>query len=219
MAIEPKELMKAPSFDGIGSFVYSRPGNGDWKPSYVIEFFGGQMSVEVDESEISNPPAPGTMFLVGGSIRHNGRNGTVSLIGSAKKQLAASPEGLSAEQWSQFARGVRVRGVGVVHSKDSVVVNRTTYSKVTLKWQGATHEFRRLTPEIYQSIPSAGKYVRFELSLSVKEERNETGQTGLLQFPALTAIKVEDLITGSVPSEAAATAGTPPKQPAPAGKV
>ena len=66
-------------------------------------------------------------------------------------------------------------------------------------------------------IPSAGKYVRFELSLSVKEERNETGQTGLLQFPALTAIKVEDLITGSVPSEAAAT--VPPKTTAPAGKV
>ena len=219
MAIEPKELMKAPSFDGIGSFVYCRPGNGDWKPSYVIEFFGGQMSVEVDESEVTNPPAPGTMFLVGGSIRHNSRNGTVALVASAKKQLAASQEGLSPEQLSHYVGGIRVRGVGIVHSKDSVVVDRTTYSKATLKWQGACHEFRKLTPEIYQRIPAAGKFVRFELGLSVKEERSESGQIGLLQFPSIASIKMEELTTGAIPSEAAATAGTPPKQPAPAGKV
>ena len=88
MAIEPKELMQAPRFEGIGSFVYCRAGNENWKPSFVIEFFGGQLSVEIDESEVSNPPSPGTMFLIGGTVRQNGRNGTVSLVSNIKKQLA-----------------------------------------------------------------------------------------------------------------------------------
>ena len=220
MAIEPKELMQAPRFEGIGSFVYCRPGNEEWKPSYVIEFFGGQMSVEVEESEVSSPPAPGAMFLIGGNVRHNARNGTVSLVSTVKKHLAASSDGMSQDQLEQYVRGLRIWGVGIVHSRDSVVMNRTTYNKATLKWQGATHEFRKLTPEIYQRIPSAGKYIRFDLGLSVKEERNQTGQSVLLQFPSLASVKVDELATGSVPSAAAtAAAGTPPKPPIPPAKA
>ena len=221
MAIESRELMQPPRFEGIGSFVYCRPGNEEWKPSYVIEFFGGQMTVEVDESEVHNPPVVGAMFLIAGNLRHNSRNGSVSLVSSVKKPLADSPESLTQAQMEQYVRGLQVSGVGIVHSKDSVSVNRQTYSKATLKWQGATHEFRKLTPELYQRIPSIGKYVRFELGLSVKEERNLTGQSVLIQFPTLASIKADELSTGSVPRGSAMApegsaappraAATPPK--------
>jgi len=213
MAIEPRELMQSPRFEGIGSFQYCRPGNEEWKPSYVIEFFGGQMSVEVDESEVHNPPSVGAMFLIGGNLRHNSRNGSVSLVSSVKKPLASSPESLTQEQMEQYVRGLQVSGVGIVHSKDSVSMNRQTYNKATLKWQGATHEFRKLTPEVYQRIPAVGKYVRFELGLSVKEERNLTGQSVLVQFPSLASIKSDELSTGSVPRGSTASEGSaaPPR--------
>ena len=154
------------------------------------------MSVEVDESEVYNPPATGAMFLIAGNLRHNSRNGSVSLVSSVKKPLADSPESLTQAQMEQYVRGLQVSGVGIVHSKDSVSVNRQTYSKATLKWQGATHEFRKLTPELYQRIPAVGKYVRFELGLSVKEERNLTGQSVLIQFPPLASIKADELSDG-----------------------
>jgi len=54
--------MEAPMFVGLGKFVYSRPGNGDWPPSFMFEFFGGQMSIEVEESEVLNPPAVDSFF-------------------------------------------------------------------------------------------------------------------------------------------------------------
>ena len=215
MAIEPKELSQAPRFEGLGSFVFCRPGNEDWKPSYMIEFFGGQISVEVEESEVSNPPAPGTMFLIAGSVRHNGRNGTVSLVASVKKHVAASQDAFTAEQWEQYVRGLRIWGTGIVHAKDSVVMGRTTYNKATLKWQGATHEFRKLTPEIYQRIPSAGKFVRFDMGLSVREEKNPTGQLVVYNLPSLVSIKSDELATGSVPSSGVPKPPTPP----PANKV
>ena len=208
MAIEPRELLQAPRFEGIGSFVYCRPGNEEWKPAFVFETLGSQISVEVDESEVSNPPAAGTLFLVGGTIRHNRYNGSVSLVSSVKRSLGSTAENLPPEQMEQFIRGIRVWGVGIVHAKDSAVVNRTTYSKATLKWHGATHEFKRLTPEVYQRIPSAGKYVRFELGLSVREERNQTGQMVLIQFPSLKSVKLDELATGSVPAKPAVP---PPK--------
>ena len=208
MAIEPKELLQSPHFEGLGSFVYCRPGNEDWKPSYMIEFFGGQISVEVEESEVLNPPAVGTMFLIGGSIRHNSRNGSVSLVVSTKRFLSVSSDSLTQEQMQQYVGGLRIWGVGIVHAKDSVSMNRVTYNKATLKWQGATHEFRKLPPEVYQRIPSVGKYVRFDLGLSVKEERNQTGQSVVVQFPSLVSLKADDLATGSVASSAAASVGS-----------
>lgn len=222
MAIEPKDFAQAPCFEGIGSFVYCRPGNEEWKPSFVIEFFGGQISVEVDESEVHNPPAVGAMFLIAGTLRYHNRNGSVSLVSAAKRYMAVSLESLTMEQFEQYCRGLRVWGVGIVHAKDSVTVNRNTYNKATLKWRGATHEFRKLTPEIYQRIPSVGKYVRFDLGLSVREERNQMGQMVLVQFPSLVSIKADDLVTGSVASSAAGAAASsvagsvPPKPAAPA---
>jgi hypothetical protein len=213
VAIESKELVQSPRFEGLGSFVYCRPGNDEWKPSYTLEFFGGQLSVEVEDSEVSNPPAVGTMFLIGGNIRHNSRNGSVSLVTSSKKLVAASQDTLSPEQLELYVRGLRIWGVGIVHAKESVVMNRQTYSKTTLKWQGATHEFRKLPPEVYQRIPSVGKYVRFELGLSVKEERNQTGQSVLVQFPSLASIKQDDFALGSV--GASSSGGTVPPKPNP----
>jgi hypothetical protein len=210
MAIEPKELMQAPRFEGIGSFSYCRPGNEEWKPSFVFEFLGGQISVEVDESEVSNPPSVGTLFAVGGYIRYSTRNAAVSLVSTVKKPLGTTLESLSSEQMAQYARGIRVWGVGVVHSRDSATMGRVTYNRATLKWCGATYDFRKLTPEIYQRIPSAGKFVRFELDLSIREEKNTTGQLVLIHFPSLKSVSVEELSTGSVASSAAAKAAVPP---------
>ena len=209
MAIETKELLQSPRFEGLGSFVYCRPGNEDWKPSYTIEFFGGQINVEVEESEVLNPPAVGTMFLISGHVRHNSRNGSVSLVVSTKRFLAVSSESLTPEQMQQYVGGLRIWGVGIVQAKESVSMNRVTYNKATLKWQGATHEFRKLTPEVYQRIPGVGKFVRFDLGLSVKEERNPTGQSVVVQFPILVSLKMDDLATGSVASSAAASSVPP----------
>jgi len=211
MAIDRKELLQSPHFEGLGSFLYCRPGNGDWRPSYMLECFGGQVSVEVDESEVSNPPAAGTVFQIGGSIRHNGRNNTVSLVTSTKKQVGTSLEALSPEHFEQFARGLLIHGVGIVHAKDTAVVNRVTYNKATLKCQGATHEFRKLSPEIYQRIPMPGKYVRFDLGLSVREEKNITGQLVVFQMPSILSITAEEMAlpTNPVPPKPAA----PPPPP------
>jgi len=214
MAIEPKELMQVPRFEGIGKFLYSRPGNGEWKPSFAVEFFGGQVSIEVDESELQNEPAVESMFLISGRLRYNTRNASVSLVTSEKKFLSATPETLTQEYMERYVRGLRVWGVGIVHSKSSSVVNRVTYNKATLKWQGATHEFRSLPPEMYQRIPSMGKYVRFELGLSVREERNQSGQQVLIHYPSLALIQMDELVTGSVPSANAANAVKPPVPPA-----
>ena len=223
MAIERKELMEAPRFEGIGSFVYCRPGNDEWKPSYVMEFYGGQISVEVEDLEVSNPPVPGTMFLIGGRIRHNSRNATVSLVTETKKQLAVTWQDLTSEQMDIFVRGLRIWGVGNVHSKDSFTStgpSRQTYLKTTLRWHGSTHEFKKLSPEVYQRLPAPGKYIRFELGISVREERNRDGQMVVLQFPSLASVTVDELATGSVPSAAAtAAAGTPPKPPIPPAKA
>ena len=48
---------------------------------------------------------------------------------------------------------------------------------------GATHQFKKLSPELYQRIPTPAKgadrdpaYVRFELTRLVREERNTDGQ-------------------------------------------
>jgi len=202
MAIEPKELMQAPRFEGIGSFVSCRPGNEEWKPSFVFEFLGGQMSVEVEESEAANPPTVGALFAVGGHVRYNNRYGSVSLVSTVKKQLGATVESLSPDQMEQFLRGVRVWGVGIVHARTTSTMNRTTYSKATLKWHGATHEFRMLPPEVYGKIPSVGRYVRFELGISVREERIE-GRLTTVTYPSLKSAAFDDLATGSVAAKPA----------------
>jgi hypothetical protein len=76
-----------------------------------------------------------------------------------------------------------------------------------LRWQGATHQFKKLSPEVYQTIPSKG-YVRFELAMLVREERNLDGQMVVLQIPSLVAIQLDKLETGSVASSSTAAAGS-----------
>jgi hypothetical protein len=209
MAITPKELMQPPKFEGLGKFVYARPGNGEWAPNFVFEVWGGQVSVEVSESESANPPMVDTVFRLSGHVRHNGRNGTVALVATLKERLPDfSPE--------EFVKGLNIAGVGVVEAKSSTVMNRQTFWKVTLKWQGATHEFRKLSPELYQRIPGAGSYCRFGLGMLVRSERNLNGQMIVLQEPSLASIQVEEISTGSV------SAAPPPAKPAaaaPAAKV
>ena len=217
MTISHKELMQGPRFEALGKFVYARQGVDGRNPSFMFEFLGAQASIEVDEDEFLNPPALGSMFLVVGHVRRNGYNGAVSLVSESKKFVSASEDGMSAEHVSLFVAGLRIKGVGVVEAKSSTVMNRTTYMKVTLKWQGATNEFRNLAPELFQRIPSVGKYVRFELGLLVHEERNQTGQTVLIQKPSLVSVQLDELVTGSVPSGAVQQSLAP--KPAVAGKV
>jgi len=73
MAISANELMQPPRFEGLGKFVYARPGSGDWSPTYTFEFLGAQLNVEVEESEAANPPIPGTMFHIIGHLRSSQR--------------------------------------------------------------------------------------------------------------------------------------------------
>ena len=111
MGITTKELMQPPKFEGLGKFVYSRPGNGDWAPSFMFEFFGGQVSVEVEESESLNPPAVGSMYFIAGDLRRNPRNGSVSLAAKTHRFVAKDDESLSSEQLDQYVRGLSIRGV------------------------------------------------------------------------------------------------------------
>ena len=102
-----------------------------------------------------------------------------------------------------------ITGVGAVKDKQSTTMNRVTYLSATLEWQGSTHLFKKLPPEIYQRIPSpvVGKkvYVRFELTMLLRQENNGSGQMIMLQVPAITKIERDELETKSIPSSAAST--------------
>jgi hypothetical protein len=215
MGITPRELMQAPKFEGLGKFVYARPGSGDWSSSFMFEFFGGQVSVEVEESELLNPPAVGSMYLIAGDLRRNARNGTITLSAKAHRFVSSSEEGLSSEQMDQYVRGLLIRGVGVVEDKNSFQSTRqVAFLSATLKWQGATHKFKSLPPELFQRVPGKGSYVRFDLSMRVREERTLEGQTVVQQVPALEAIYLDKLETGSVPGPAAGSPTAKPVAPA-----
>ena len=72
----------------------------------------------------------------------------------------------------QYVRGLSIHGVGIVEDKQSFVIGRQpAFLSAMLKWQGATHQFKKLPPELYQRVPGKGSYVRFELSMRVREER------------------------------------------------
>ena len=201
MGITPKELMQPPKFEGLGKFVYSRPGNGDWGPTFMFEFFGGQVSVEVEESESLNPPAVGSMFFIAGDLRRNPRNASITLAAKSHRFVAENAESLSSEQLEQYVRGLSIRGVGIVEDKQSFQMpHQPAFLSAILKWQGATHKFKTLPPELFQRIPSKGSYVRFDLSMRVREERNLDGQLVVLQILSLEGIHLDKLETGSVPS-------------------
>jgi hypothetical protein len=220
MGITVKDLMQPPKFEGLGKFVYSRAGNDDWPATFTFEFFGGQLSVEVEEEELLNPPVVGSMFFISGDLRRNSRNGTISLAATGHKFVASSSENLSSEQMDQYVRGLSIRGVGVVEDKQSVVMGRQpAYLSAMLKWQGATHQFKKLPPELFQRIPGKGSYVRFELSMRVREERSREGQMIMLQIPFLESVTLDKLESGSV--SGVSSAAVPPVKPvaAPAGKV
>ena len=214
MGITPKELMQHPKFEGLGKFVYARPANGEWAASFTFEFFGGQVSVEVEESESLNPPAVGSMYFIAGELRRNTRNGTIALSAKTHRFVAANEDSLTAEQVEQYVRGFLIHGVGKVEDKNSFQPpgrQQSAFLSVTLKWQGAIHKFKSLPPELYQRVPGKGCYVRFELSMRVREERNLDGQMIVQQIPSLEGITLDKLETGSVPSS---SVGTPPAKPA-----
>jgi len=224
MAITSKELMQAPKFEGLGKYVYCRAGNGDWAPTYTFEFFGGQVSVEVEESEVLNPPVVGSMFFISGHVRRSNRNGSITLAATDKKFIVADSDLLSSEQTHQYCRGLLITGVGVIEDKQSAQIGRSpAFLSATLKWQGVTHQFKKLTPEMYQKIPSPGSYVRFQLGMLVREERNADGQMVVLQMPSLVSVQLDKLETGSVASASASAVpgsgvslGKPAAQSAPA---
>ena len=197
MGISARELMQAPGFSGIAKYVYCRPGNGDWPPSFTFEFFGGQVNVEVEESEVLNPPLVGSIFQISGYVRRSSRNGSITLTATEKKFISKDDSGMTGEQVELYVKGLPIRGVGTVEAKQSSTMNRESFLSATLRWQGATHQFKKLSPEVYQRIPVKG-YVRFELAMLVREERNQGGQMVVLQIPSLVWVEKEELQTGSV---------------------
>jgi len=222
MGITPKELVQAPKFEGLGKFVYARPGSGDWGPSFTFEFFGGQVSVEVEESESLNPPVVGSMFSIKGDLRRNARNGSITLSAKNHRLEASHEDAMTPEQWEQYVRGLLIRGVGVVEDKQSFQPsgrNQSAFLSAILKWQGAIHKFKQLSPELFQRIPSRGSYVRFELTIHVREERNQDGQMVILQIPSLQAIYLDKLETGSVAGPQAGVASAPVAKPVTPAKV
>jgi hypothetical protein len=165
MAIELKDILMGLRFEAYGTFTSLYvPDSEGRKPLFRYDFFGGLFSTEVEENEVVNPPLIGTAFHVLGKVRYNSYNGSIALVPEMKKQL---PE-LSAEQ---FVKGLRIWGAGVVEEKKQTTMNRNTFLKAAIKWQGGLHLFTGLTPEIFQRIPSRGQFVRFELGVDRKSTR------------------------------------------------
>ncbi|MDR2441861.1 MAG: hypothetical protein LBE12_21105 [Planctomycetaceae bacterium] len=202
MALDAKEIMLGVRFSGYGTFVSVYIPEGDGRnPIYRFEYLGGQFSVEVSESESLNPPEVGTAFFVQGRVRYNAYNGSIGLIAEEKKRLSD----FSAEQ---FVAGLRIFGAGVVEEKKSTVMNRQTFLRVAIKWQGGLHLFSGLSPELYQKLPQRGSYVRFELGVTSRSERTQGGQQIQLMVPMLVSVTPETLST-SVPKEPDRVAPTP----------
>jgi hypothetical protein len=200
MSIEVKDILLGLRFEAFGIFtsVYIPEGDGR-KPTYRFEYLGGQFSVEVDENEAVNPPPAGTAFHVIGKVRYNSYNGSIALVPETKKHL---PE-LSADQ---FVKGLKSWGAGVVEEKKQTTMNRNTFLKAAIKWQGGLHLFIGLVPEVYQRIPPRGQYVRFELGVTSHSERTQTGQQIQMMVPFLSVVSAETL-AGTTPKES--TPGIP----------
>jgi len=209
MPITAKELMQAPRFEGIGKFVYARAGSGDWGPTYTFEFLGTQVNVEATEMEVADPPLVGSMFFISGHIRSVQRSGTISFVPTEKRFLAKDADGLTEEQTFQYIQGLAIRGCCLVKEKKTSTVNRVTYLSAILEWQGCTFIFKNISPEIYNRIPTPviGTKVgaRVELTILLRQDRNQDGQVVMLQIPAITYITPDTVLTGSVPSAAAST--------------
>jgi hypothetical protein len=193
MAIEVKDITLGLRFEAFGNFmsVYVPDVEGR-KPVYRFEYLGGQFSVEVDETEILSPPPVGTAFHVLGKVRYNSYNGSITLTPEHKKQLQEiSPE--------QFVKGLRIWGAGVVEEKKQTVMNRNTFLKAAIKWQGGLHLFTGLSPEIYQRIPPRGQFVRFDLGVTSHSERTQSGQQVQMMVPFLVSVAAETM-SATVPA-------------------
>jgi hypothetical protein len=187
MAIEAKEIMLGVRFSGYGTFlsVYTPEGEGR-NPVFRFEYLGGQFSVEVSPTEAVNPPEVGSAFSVQGRVRYNAYNGSIALVAEEKKRLTE----FSAEQ---FVAGLKIFGAGVVEEKKSTVMNRQTFLRVAIKWQGGLHLFSGLSPELYQKLPPRGSYIRFELGVTSRSERTQGGQQIQLLVPMLVSVTPETL--------------------------
>jgi hypothetical protein len=207
MAIEAKEIMLGVRFNGYGTFasVYV-PDDAGRNPVYRFEYLGGQFSVEVNAEESVNPPAVGSPFYVEGRVRYNAFNGSIGLVAEKKKLLTE----FSAEQ---FVAGLRIFGAGVVEEKKSTVMNRQTFLRVAIKWQGGLHLFSGLSPEIYQRVPPRGSYVRFELGVTSRSERTQGGQQIQMMVPMLVSVTPETLASVTAPAKASEQVASPPPSP------
>jgi hypothetical protein len=88
-------------------------------------------------------------------------------------------------------------------------MNRNTFLKAAIKWQGGLHLFSSLTPEIYQRVPGRGQFVRFELGVTSHSERSQTGQQIQMMVPFLVSVAQEALAGITAPKEPPAS--VPPK--------
>jgi hypothetical protein len=197
MAIEAKEIMLGVRFNGYGTFMNVwTPEDPGRNPTYRFEYLGGQFSVEVNSEESITPPAVGSPFYVEGRVRYNAYNGSIGLVAEKKKLLTE----FSAEQ---FVAGLRIFGAGVVEEKKSTVMNRQTFLRVAIKWNGGLHLFSGLSPEIYQRVPPRGSYVRFELGVTSRSERTQGGQQVQMMVPMLVSVTPETLVSVTAPSKPA----------------
>jgi hypothetical protein len=204
MAIEAKEIMLGIRFSGYGTFAsVFVPEDTNRNPVYRFEYLGGQFSVEVSSEESFNPPVVGSPFYVEGRVRYNAYNGSIGLVAEKKKLL----QEFSAEQ---FVAGLRIFGAGVVEEKKSTVMNRQTFLRVAIKWQGGLHLFNGLSPEIYQRIPPRGSYVRFELGVTSRSERTQGGQQVQMMVPMLISVTPETLASVTTTPKVSEQVASPP---------
>ena len=93
--------------------------------------------------------------------------------------------------------------------QSSQIARGPTYSIGSDFVAGFDTSFQKVAPEIFNRIPApvSGKkvYVRFGLSMLLRQERNNDGQLVMLQIPSIDWIEKDELETKSIPSSAAST--------------
>jgi len=221
MAITARELMQKPKFEGIGKFVEARKANGEYPASFVFEFFGGQVSIEVNEleySEYSKQPSTGSYYMLSGFVKFNVRNGSISLVAVERRKIADDESGLSDDHISTYVGGISIRGVARVKDKKATQIdNANTYISAVLEWPGATYQFKGYSRDVHESIPSPeldpekpAMHVRCVFGILTREERSKTGQKFLQQVLTLASVAAEPLASSGAAGSASAAQAAPP---------
>lgn len=200
MAIDMKEMLHGVRFKAYGTLsdynTFERDSEAVYQ--YTIDYIGGSVKIEVDQSEFVNPPELGTPFEISGIVKYSSYNGSIRFMAEEKKQLKE----LKAED---YVKGIQVFGVGVVETKKASVMNRKQFFKIGIKFTGGLHLFNDFPVELFQRCPNKGELVAFSLGVTTMTNRQD-GVQSQAYVPTLSDVSGEKLFS---PPELESQTATP----------